>query len=49
MENLTEAEKEENVEYLRKLIRTLNNKEKHGLYDHDDFNYYGIRDRIFIL
>ena len=43
-ENLSEAEKEENDEYLRKLVRILNNKEKYGLYDRDDFDYYGIRD-----
>ena len=42
--NLSEAEKEENDEYLRKLVRILNNKEKYGLYDRDDFDYYGIRD-----
>ena len=47
-ENLSEAEKEENDEYLRKLVRVLNNKEKYGLYDRDDFDYYGIRDRKFI-
>ena len=28
-ENLSEAEKEENDEYLRKLVRILNDKEKH--------------------
>ena len=43
-EDLSEAEKEENDEYLRKLVRILNNKEKYGLYDRDDFDYYGIRD-----
>ena len=43
-ENLSEAEKEGNDEYLRKLVRILNNKEKYGLYDRDDFDYYGIRD-----
>ena len=43
-EDLSEAEKEENDEYLRKLVRNLNNKEKYGLYDRDDFDYYGIRD-----
>ena len=43
-ENLSEAEKEENDEYLRKLVRNLNNKEKYGLYDRDDFDYYGMRD-----
>ena len=41
--NISEAEKEENDEYLRKLVRILNNKEKYGLYDRDDFDYYGIR------
>ena len=49
MENLSEAEQEENDEYLRKLERVLNNKEKYGLYDRDDFDYCGIRDRKFIL
>ena len=28
-------------------MRILNNKEKYGLYDHDDFDFYGIRDRKF--
>ena len=27
-----------------KLARILNSKESHRLYDHDDFDYYGIRD-----
>ena len=35
---------EENDEYLRKLVRILNDKEEHSLYDRDDFDYYGIRD-----
>ena len=43
-ENLSEAEKEEHDEYLRKLVKILNDKEKHSPYDHDDLNYYGIRD-----
>ena len=43
-ENLSEVEKEENDEYLRTLVRILNHKEKYGLYDRDDFDYYGIRD-----
>ena len=43
-ENLLEAENEENDEYLRKLVRILNDKEKHSPYDRDDLNYYGIRD-----
>ena len=42
-ENLSEAEKEENDEYLRKLVRILNDKEKHSPYDRDDLDYYGIR------
>ena len=42
-ENISGAEKEENDEYLRKLVRVLNNKEKYDLYDRDDFDYYGIR------
>ena len=43
-ENLSEAEKEENDEYLRKLVRNLNDKENYSLYDRDDFDYYGIRE-----
>ena len=42
--NLSEAEKEKNDEYLRKLVRNLNNKEEFNLYDRDDLDYYGIRD-----
>ena len=40
-ENLSE----ENEEYLRKLVRILNDTEKNSPYDHDDFDYYGIRDK----
>ena len=43
-EGLSEAEKERNGGYLRKLLRILNNKEKYGLYYRDNFDYYGIRD-----
>ena len=42
--NISEAEKEENDEYLRQLVRILNDKEEHSLYDRDVFDYYGIRD-----
>ena len=42
-EDLPEAEKEENDEYVRKLVRILNDKEKHSPYDRDDLDYYGIR------
>ena len=38
-ENLSE----ENDEYLRKLVRILNDKEKHSPYDRDDLDYYGIK------
>ena len=37
--NISEVEKEENDEYLRKLVIILNNKEKYSTHD-----YYGIRD-----
>ena len=48
-EKLYEIEHQENLsegnnEYLRKLVRILNDKEKHSPYDHDDLDYYGIRD-----
>ena len=42
--NISEAEKEENDEYLRKLVRILNNKEKYGPGNRDDFDYDGITD-----
>ena len=42
--NISEAEKEENDEYLRKLVKILNDKEKRSPYDRDDHDYYGIRD-----
>ena len=35
---------EEEQDYIRKLVRILNDKEEHSLYDRDDFGYYGIRD-----
>ena len=41
--NISEAEREKNDEYLRKLIRILNNKEEYSLYNRDDSDYYGIR------
>ena len=40
--NISEAEKEENDEYLRKLVRILNNKEKYGPGNRDDYD--GITD-----
>ena len=43
-ENLSKAEKEKNDEYLRKLVRILNNKENYHPYNRDNLYYYGIRD-----
>ena len=40
--NVSEEERERNDEYLRKLVRILNNKETYGPGDRDDFDYYGI-------
>ena len=37
-ESLSEAENGGNDEYLIKLVRILNDKEKHSLYDRDDFD-----------
>ena len=42
--NIPEEKKEKNDEYLRKLVRTLNNKEKYGPSNRDDFDYHGITD-----
>ena len=39
--NISEAEKEKNDEHLRKLVRILNDKEKHSPHDRDDLDYYG--------
>ena len=41
--NISEEERERNDEYLRKLVRILNNKEKYGSRDRDDFDYYGTK------
>ena len=42
--NISEEEQEEKDEYLRKLVRILNDKEEHSFHDRDDLDYYGIRD-----
>ena len=47
--NISEAEKEENDEYLRKLVRILNDKEKHGPHDREDLDYNGITDIEILL
>ena len=42
--NISEEERERNHEYLRQLVRILNDKEKYGPGDRDDFDHYGIMD-----
>ena len=42
--NISEEEQEKNDEYVRKLIRVLNTKEKYGSCNRDDFHYDGITD-----
>ena len=42
--NISEEEQERNDEYLRKLVRILNNKEKYRPGNRDDFDYDGITD-----
>ena len=42
--NLSKLEKEEINEYLAKLERMFNKKEKYRYHDRDDPDYYGIRD-----
>ena len=43
-ENLSDKEKEKIYDDLVELVNTLNKKEKHKYHDHDDLDYYGIRD-----
>ena len=43
-ENLSDREKEEIYDYLVKLVKTLNKKEKYQYHDRDDLVYYGIKD-----
>ena len=42
--NISEEEQERHDEYLRKLVRILDNKEKYGPGNRDDFDYDGITD-----
>ena len=48
-ENLSEQEKEEIDEYLTKLVRTLNKKEKHCHHYRNDPDCYGIRDIYYLF
>ena len=47
-ENFSDEEKEEIYDYLVTLVKTLDKKEKYKYHDHDDLDYYGIKDRKFI-
>ena len=47
-ENLSDKEKEEIYDHLVKLVKNLDKKEEYKYHDHDDLDYYGIRDRRFI-
>ena len=42
--NISKEEQEKKDEYLRKLVRIFNNKEKYGPGNRDDFDYDGITD-----
>ena len=44
IKKISEEEQERNDEYLRQLVRILNNKEKYGPGNRDDFDYDGITD-----
>ena len=42
--NLSDNEKEDIDVYPVKLVKALNKKEKYQYYNHDDLDYYGIKD-----
>ena len=46
--NLSNKKKEETYDHLVELVNTLNKKEEHKHHDHDDLDYYGIRQKKFI-
>ena len=48
-ENLSDEEKERIYDDLVKLVETLDKKEEYKYHDHDDLNYYGIRDIFHLL
>ena len=43
-ENLSDKEKEEIYDNLIKIVKTLDKKETYQYHDHDDLDYYGIKD-----
>ena len=43
-QNLSDNEKEKIFDHLVKLANTLNKKEEHKHDDHDDLDYFGIRE-----
>ena len=43
-QNLSDNEKEQNYDHLVELVNTLDKKEEHKHSDHDDLDYFGIRE-----
>ena len=43
-QNLSESEKEEIYDHLIELLNTLDKKEEHKVSDHDELDYFGIRE-----
>ena len=48
-ENLSDKEKEEIYDHLVKLVKNLDKKEEYKYHDHDDLDYYGVRDKIYLM
>ena len=44
MKNFLDEKEEEIYDYLVKLVKTVNKKEKYQYHDRDDLDYYGIKD-----
>ena len=44
MKNFLDEKEEEIYDYLVKLVKTVNRKEKYQYHDRDDLDYYGIKD-----
>ena len=43
MKNFLDEKEEEIYDYLVKLVKTVNKKEKYQYHDRDDLDYYGIK------
>ena len=48
-ENLSDKEKEKIYDDLLELVKTLDKKVKYKYHDHDDLDYYGIRDIYLVM